>query len=373
MPTPPDAPIKPRRRILVMRYRFIGDTLLTVPFLRNLRAAYPDAQIDMLVAPNSGEVLRDCPYIDELIMFDTTRKHRYENPDGQTQRRNFWHYVQLLRSRRYDTAFVLKRSFSSAGLAFLAGIPERIGFDTEGRGWMLTRRVPYRKGGKDIHEPKEMHEIDAFLSILEAVNVPVQDRHLESWWKPAEAEIADRLLRASAREIEQESGTRAQHVVLHLTSSNTAKQWPLEHAQKLVEWLLKEPHRLIHCLGAPSDAALYKELRKMLPLGQQQRMHIHCGQLNLLESMAFLHHMNLVVGVDSGTLHMAAAAGVPVVALFGPMNEQKWAPPGAAVVSNPVACRPCNLDSPCRFDFECMKGLRPEAVIETIRNYAEFI
>jgi len=347
-----------------MRYRFIGDTLLTVPFLRNLRAAYPDAQIDMLVAPNSGEVLRDCPYIDELLMFDTTRKHRYENPDGQAQRKSFWHYVQFLRSRKYDTAFVLKRSFSSAGLAFLAGIPERIGFDTEARGWMLTRRVPYTKG---------VHEIDSFLNILKAVDVPVYDHHLESWWQPAEAEIADRLLRASAREIEQETGARAQHVVLHLTSSNTAKQWPLHHAQQLAEWLLQEPNRLIHCLGAPSDAALYKELRKSLPLGQQQRLHIHCGQLNLLESMAFLHHMSLVVGVDSGTLHMAAAADVPVVALFGPMDEQKWAPPNAKIVSNPLGCRPCNLDSPCKFDFECMKGLQPEAVIETIKSYAGFV
>lgn len=364
MPTPQDTPIKPRQRILVMRYRFIGDTLLTVPFLRNLRAAYPDAQIDMLVAPNSGEVLRDCPYIDELIMFDTSRKHRYENPDGAPQKRSFWHYVQLLRKRRYDTAFVLKRSFSSAGLAFLAGIPERIGFDTEGRGWLLTHRVPYRSS---------IHEIDSFLSVLKAAKIPVQDRHLESWWQPPEAEIADRLLRASSREVEQSGYPKAQNVVLHLTSSNTAKQWPVSHVQRLTEWLLQQPNRLIHCLGAPSDAALYKELRKALPLGLQQRVHIHCGQLNLLESMAFLHHMDLVVGVDSGTLHMAAAAGVPVVALFGPMDERQWCPPEASVVVNPIACRPCNLSIPCRHDFECMKDLQPEAVIETIKTYAGFV
>ena len=365
MPTSPDTPLKPRQRILVMRYRFIGDTLLTVPFLRNLRTAYPDARIDMLVAPNSGEVLRDCPYIDELLMFDTTRKHHYENPYGQTQRRSFWSYVQLLRQRRYDTAFVLKRSFSSAGLAFLAGIPERIGFDTEGRGWLLTQRVPYPASG--------IHEVDAFLSVLKAAKIPVQERHLESWWKPAEAEIAERLLRASSREVELDGTRKAKHVVLHLTSSNIAKQWPLSHAQALAEWLLSEPNCLIHCLGAPSDADLYRELRKQLPIGLQQRMQIHCGQLNLLESMAFLYHMDLVVGVDSGTLHMAAAAGIPVVALFGPMDERKWAPLDSKVVSNPIGCRPCNLRIKCPNDFECMKGLQPEAVIETIKTYAGFI
>ncbi|MCE3234826.1 MAG: glycosyl transferase, family 9 [Vampirovibrio sp.] len=359
MPTPdnPTRLLKPRRRILVMRYRFIGDTLLTVPFLRNLRAAYPDAVIDMLAAPNSGEVLRDCPYIDELLMFDTTRKHRYENPDGKAHKQSYWSYVQRLRSRRYDTAFVLKRSFSSAGLAFLAGIPERIGFNTEGRGFLLTQGVPYRSG---------VHEVDCFLDVLKAAQIPVQDRHLESWWSPTETHKAEQLLGLVAQAAEGP----LQHVVLHLTSSNQAKQWPQAHAQQLAVWLLENPHRHVHCLGAASDKPLYQEFSQTLSEEQRARFHIHCGQLSLLESMAFLKRMDLVVGVDSGTLHMASAAGVPMVALFGPMDERKWGPMNAAIVREPVACRPCNLDKPCQYDFKCMKDLRPEAVIETIKGYA---
>lgn len=349
--------IKPRQKILVIRYRFIGDTLLTVPFLRNLRAAYPHAQIDMLVAPNSGEVLRDCPYIDELIWFDTTRKHRYEN--GKAEKKSFWHYVKLLRERKYDTAFVLKRSLSSAGLAFLAGIPERIGFDTEGRGFLLTKRVPY---------PKNEHEVDSFLSVLTAAGIPVQDRQLESWWGLAEQAEVERLL----NEISQEDPTVKRHVVLHLTSSNTAKQWPEKHAKELLEWLLSKKDCHVHCLGAPSDRAVYEKLQTETLSAYRKRMHIHCGELSLLESMAFLKQMNLVVGVDSGTLHMAAAAGVPVVALFGPMNDRKWGPINARIVQEPLACRPCDLKKPCPHDFACMKNLRPEAVIETIRIYAGF-
>jgi heptosyltransferase-2 len=352
MSSHPAPVVKPRRRILVMRYRFIGDTLLTVPFLRNLRAAYPEAQIDMLVAPNSGEVLRDCPYIDELIMFDTTRKHRYESGDGKP--RSFWSYARLLRKRRYDTAFVLKRSFSSAALAALAGIPERIGFDTEGRGFLLTRRVPYHK---------EVHEIDSFLAVLQAAGVPVQDRHLESWWQPAEDEQAARLL---------SSQPAARHVVLHLSSSNRAKQWPEAHARTLAEWLLSHSDCHVHCLGAASDASQYEALREQLPEPLRGRLHIHCGNLNLLESMAFLNRMALVVGVDSGTLHMASAVGTQVVALFGPMDERKWSPVGATILSNPVACRPCNLDKPCRFDFQCMQELGPQTVIDEIKNHAGF-
>lgn len=348
---------KPRQKILVIRYRFIGDTLLTVPFLRNLRAAYPDAQIDMLVAPNSGEVLRDCPYINELLWFDTTRKHRYEN--GAAEKKSFWHYVKLLRERQYDTAFVLKRSFSSAALAFLAKIPERIGFNTEGRGLMLTHRVPYRKNE---------HEIESFLSLLQAVSIPVTDRYLESWWGVPETTTAKGII----GKIKTEDPSAKRHVVVHLTSSNTAKQWPDKHAKLLVEWLLSRRDCHVHFLGASSDASHYERLKEEILSAYRKRAHIHCGELSLLESMALLKQMSLVVGVDSGTLHMASAVGVPVVALFGPMNDRKWGPVDARIVQEPLACRPCGLEKPCRHDFACMKNLRPEAVIETIKVYAGF-
>jgi heptosyltransferase II len=187
---------------------------------------------------------------------------------------------------------------------------------------------------------------------------------LESWWQPAEAEKTQRILSALS--------PAEQHVVLHLTSSNEAKQWPEMYALALAEWLLTQPGVQVHCLGAKSDEALYLQLRQNLPEPLRSKMHIHCGHLNLLESMAFLQRMTLVVGVDSGTLHMASAAGTPVVALFGPMDEHKWAPPNATVVTNPVECRPCNLSVPCRHDFRCMKDLRPETVIERIKTYDGF-
>lgn len=345
-----------RRRILVIRYRFIGDTLLTVPFLRHLRASYPSARIDLLAAPQSGELLRACPYIDNLILFDTTRKHRYENADPNEPRRSFWSYVRLLRENRYDTAFVLKRSFSSAALAFLSGIPERIGFNTEGRGFLLTRRVPYARN---------RHEIDCFLDVLRAAGLQEPatgwDRRLESWHSPQDGQVADSRLRAFPP-------GEIRNIVLHLTSSNAAKQWPVTEARKLADWLLSRPNFHIHGLGATSDAPVYEALRAELSGGDdaRARLHNHAGTLSLTESLAFLARMDLVVGVDSGTLHMAAAVGTPVIALFGPMDERKWAPPGAQVITQPMACRPCNLAAPCRHAFACMRDLHAEAVIETI-------
>lgn len=339
MPTPPE-------NILVMRYRFIGDTLLTVPFLRNLRQAYPNARIDMLVGPNSGEILQYCPYIDTLITFDTTRKHLYESTSPDKKTNSFWSYVHLLRENRYDTAFILKRSFSSAALAFMAGIPQRIGFDTENRRLLLTRAVPYRSG---------QHEIQCFLDLLRAEGIPVKNDYLESWWTQAEEDKIHALWISPAG---------ATNILLHLTSSNRAKQWPSEKYIPLAAWLLRQEGVHLHTLGAALDHRLYENLRNALPENCRDRVHNWCGKLTLNESMALIHTMNLAVGVDSGTLHMAAAANVPVVALFGPMDEVKWRPYGKQhqVVTEPLPCQPCDLKTPCNYGYQCMQALSLEKV-----------
>ena len=146
------------KRILILRYRFIGDTILTVPFLRNLRYAEPDAHIVWVVAPGSSEVVQGIPYVDELIYWDPVTIHA----DSRGTHRTFGdklRFILGLRSQKFDKVYVLKRSLSSALMAFFSGARERIGFDTEGRGFLLTKRVPYRH---------DQHEVENFLDVLRA-------------------------------------------------------------------------------------------------------------------------------------------------------------------------------------------------------------
>jgi heptosyltransferase-2 len=154
----------------------------------------------------------------------------------------------MLRREGYDTAFVLKRSFSSALLALLSGIPERIGFNTEFRGFLLTRRVPYHKG---------RYERDCFLDLLRAVDIPVADTRLESWWnKEEEAEVQKWM--ASYKD--------NPNVVLHVTSSNRAKNWSLEKFARLANHFLREVDSdngtHLHMLGASRDANTVESLRQ---------------------------------------------------------------------------------------------------------------
>jgi len=304
------------QKILVMRYRFIGDTVLLIPFLKQLKEAFPKAVIDVLVAPNSGEVLTHCPYINQLLYFDTTRKHQYEGPADQKPQ-SFWSYVSLLRRNQYDCAFVLKRSFSSALLAFLAGIPQRIGFNTEGRGWLLTHRVPY---------DKEKHESECFLDTLRAINGPTRPPVLDAWLTDTHKQQAETLLN-NALTPEQRHQPK---LLIHVTASNAEKCWPNEFWTALIPWLLETFSITLHCAGALGDQSAYDPLFKSLTQAQQKRCFNWCGQTTLLESQALLSHMDGAIGVDSGTLHLATAVSVPVIALFNKPNASKWAPLSAS-------------------------------------------
>lgn len=336
------------KKILVIRYRFIGDTVLTIPFLRNLRRAYPDTQIDMLVGPVSGDVLLDCPYIDNLIYFDTTRKHKYENTDEK--RKTFFSYVKLLRENKYDKAFVLKRSFSSALLAFLAGIKERIGFNTEGRGFLLTKRILY---------VKNRHEVECFLDVLKGDGVEIRDDYLENWISPKSEEKIQEIL--SNYDL-----TGKAKVVIHATSGNINKQWPDESFAKVIEFLSNEKDCQIFFTGTAKDSEVYEKILGFIDVELKNKPINLCGELSIQDSTALINKIDFVIGSDSGTLHIAASLNIPVIGIYGPMNPKKWVAWGE--IHKPIKldlpCIPCDLKNECDKDYACIKYITPELVIK---------
>lgn len=343
-----------KKKILVMRYRFIGDTILTVPFLRNLRNAYPEAQIDMLVAPVSGEIIEKCPYVDNFIYFDTSKKHRYENKDGQTKK-DFWCYVKLLKEQKYDKAYVLKRSFSSAFLAFAAGIRERIGFNTEARGFLLTKRVSYLEN---------RHEIDCFLDVLKADGVEIKDNYLENWLDDKEIEKVKSILTENGVNIEDHC---CKKVIVHATSGNRKKEWSKERWAEVIQWLSDEKAVQVLFNGTKNDSTTYCEIMSHLE-NNGVELKIPpvnlCGMFNLRETLAFTELCDLLVGCDSGNLHIAASVKTPVIGLYGPMNTTKWKAFGESdvIIKTDLPCQPCSLKKKCSRDYQCIKDITVERV-----------
>jgi len=317
--------------ILVLRYRFIGDTILTVPFLRNLRRAYPEARIDLMVAPYSSDVLRGIPYVDEFIVYDPPTIHA----DSGGRHRSLLskvRFVSGLRKRKYDKAYVLKRSFSSAVIAFLAGPRERIGFDTEGRGFLLTKRIPYRQ---------DQHEVRNFLDVLRADGVPVVDEHLEAWLTPAESGFAETFL------AERGISPGQRIVGIHPFCANQIRAWHEDNFVETANVLQERFGVRILLLGGKRD----RHMAEGIAAGIRPAPVAAVGQTDLRQSMALLSKCSLLICNDSGIMHLGAALNLPLIALFGPQSPVKFGPWGerSRILYKRFPCSPCRQ----KFFEEC--------------------
>ena len=238
------------QKILVNSLPLHRRYILTVPFLRNLRYAYPNAQIDVLVGPQSGEVLEGCPYINNLITYDTTRFHKYDS--GKGKKKSFWSYVFSLRQKNYDTAFILKRSWSSALLALLLGCKNRIGYATEGRQIILTNSVVF---------DTNMHEIDSTLTVLEQAGIPIENRFMEGFVSEVEEESIRQYL-----EPRKKADQSAERVLIHAAAAHPDKLYPLSSWAQIVKELHDQHGFTPYFTGASQDFALYEELQELAEL-----------------------------------------------------------------------------------------------------------
>jgi heptosyltransferase II len=343
-----------KKRILVLRYRFIGDTILTVPFLRNLRRAEPDAWIAWLVAPGSCEAVLGIPYVDELLFWDPATTYA----DCRNTHRTFASkiaFIRELRSMRFDKAYVLKRSLSSALIALLSGARDRIGFDTEGRGMLLTRKVPYRK---------DRHEVLNFLDLLEADGIPVTDDHLEAWLSDDEREFAaDFLSRHGVAEGEL-------LVAIHPFAANQTRAWHEENFAAVANELQRRYRARIVIIGGPRDQELGRYFAdSILPAPVMA-----VGSSSLRQTMALLARCSLLICSDSGIMHLGAALNIPLVALFGPQSPVKFGPWGekCQVIHKGFPCSPCKqkffqeCEPSPRMKPACMEDIRVAEVLDAI-------
>jgi heptosyltransferase-2 len=299
-------------RILVVCTRYIGDTVLAIPFLRNLRRAYPHARIDVCAEGGARAVLADCPYVDELVA--------WRRPAGRRSIARSLAAIRTqaawLRSRGYDRAYLLKRSLSGALLASLAGIPHRVGFAADGRMLLTTAIAPSR--GR--------HQAARYLDLLRADELPVDDGRNENWITPAAAARAATLLAPLP--------AGRSKVFLAVRSTAKEKHWPLDRWAMLVTRLVHERHAEVVLCGAPDDLPTHDALRQAVGPAVAAHVHDLTAEISLRDTGALMARMDLCIGVDTGLVHLAASHDVPVVVLFGPTDPNRWSPwtPRATVV-----------------------------------------
>ena len=300
MPWPDLRPL----RILVIRYRFIGDTVLAIPALRNLREAFPNAVIDVLAEPVSGDTLAHCPYKNELLYYAPRLKgERKRNAPFPT---STWAAARFLRARRYDRCYILRRSFSSAILPLLAGIPHRVGFSSEGRAWLLQRSTPY----------PDKHEVECFLDVLRADDIPITSTRNENWTDPATDARVDARLVNNGRF----------RVFVCAKSVFDLKDWAPERFAEVITWLLSDRNGEVHFCDSPGNAGYYAQILAGVPADLRPHCHDWSRDLSIREAGSLMRRMQLCLGIDTGFIHIAASFHVPVVGLYGPLEPWRWHP-----------------------------------------------
>lgn len=332
-------------RVLAVRLDNIGDVLMLGPSLRALRAAMPRAHITLMASRAGAQVAPLLPWIDDVIVHRAAWQElsREEAPDPKVQLL----LAEALAERHFDAAFIFtsfsQSPYPAAHVAYLAGIPRRIGQSKEWGGQMLTHLVP--------PVPDETHQVDRNVHLLESVGIPVDDLRLEIDVPPDARQQAHRVLaRPQAR--------RRPYIVVAPGASCPARRWPLPRFAEAAELLRERTGADVVVAGSAKEAPHAAQLAERVP----GAISI-AGQTSIAALAAVIDEAALVVCNDSAPVHLADAAGTPTVVTFsGTELRSQFAPRStpAVVLGRMTACTPCHEFS-CERHLACL-DIRPEEV-----------
>lgn len=329
--------------ILVVQTAFIGDVILTLPLVQVLKEYFAFSNIDVVVVPRAAELLANHPAIGETIVYDKR--------GADAGWKGFKRLLQVIRSKKYDLALLPHRSLRSGLLAFLAGIPLRIGFSKSVARPFYSKSVKLEKG---------LHEIERNLSLLGGIGIEHHQKVLPDLYPSEQAKKkVDRLL--------ADFGLSDAHNLIGIAPGTVwnTKRWLEEGFAVLIKQLSENGWKSV-LLGGKGDEALCSEI---LALSGDTHAHSLAGKLSLLESAELLRRCRSLVSNDSAPMHLAVAMRTPVVAIFGAtVPAFGFAPYGehdVVVETRGLSCRPCSNHGgeKCPIKtFECMKQITPEKV-----------
>jgi heptosyltransferase-2 len=314
------------RRLLVRAPNWVGDVVLSLPAVRDLRRAFPGARLTVLARPWVAGIYGAVPEVDEV------RESRGFRTDVREVRGVF------------DAAVLLPNSIGTALVPWAAGTKERWGFATDGRGVLLTRapRVPAAVRGQS--------QVYYYRAMLAGVGIDVS--------APADATLrCPDEWRDRGRALLGEDGP---WLGLNPGASfGTAKRWRPERYGAVGDLVSRRTGAKVVLVGGQAERALAEAIAG----GMAVRPRILTGETSLADLVGVLSCLRAFVTNDSGPMHLAAALGVPLVAVFGSTDWRETAPvsPRATVVREPVDCAPCMLRE-CPIDHRCMRAVSVDRV-----------
>jgi heptosyltransferase-2 len=343
--TPPSPPIE---RLVIRAPNWLGDAVLALPAMAAVRAHWPGADITVAAPAGIAALFREDTIARPNRVLDLSGKHS--------------EVTAALRSGGFDACLLFPNSFRAAWQARRAGIPHRWGYGTANRRWLLTRvsRKPARGEAR--------HQADYYRSLVRGLDVPCDQDASDAF--PLVRPTSSSAARADA--LLRQHGWKDGDAILAMlpgAAYGQAKQWPADRMAETAARLSRDRRLRCVLLGAshdtPAARAIESWLRTQAP-EQAGRVIDLVGRTNLGALAGVLDRAAACLSNDSGGMHLAAALGRPVVAIFGPTDERATAPLGNhTVLVEPVFCRPCQLRD-CPIDHRCMKRITVQRVLDAV-------
>lgn len=322
-------------RILVRSTNWIGDAVMTTPALKAVRETFPDARITVVANPLVAQLFEFHPDCDEVIEYDRQGRHA-----GLT---GFLRFVATLRGRKFDCAILFQNAIEAALMAFLAGVPNRAGFITDGRSLLLNYPVPISE------TERALHHTDYYLHMLAQCGVTTTGKQQTLALRPDEIRWA------------AETFPQGRFVVINPGAAyGSAKRWVPERFAEVADCLVSRYGLSVVLSGGPGEIEIGADIAKAMRSPHQNVI----GKTSVRQMMALLAASSLMITNDSGPMHVAAAFGVPMVAIFGPTDHTTTSPWGTRtqIVRHAVECSPCMLRQ-CPIDHRCMQRVTVEDVL----------
>jgi heptosyltransferase II len=322
-------------RLVVRAPNWLGDAVMAIPAMAAVRRAFEGRAIVLAavpsIAPLFEEITPAAP--DEVLAIDRRRE------------------PAQLRGTKADAVLLLPNSFGSAWIARRSGIAERWGYRASGRGALLTRTVRRPRG--------HVHHVQYYLDLVRGLGIDATDDRPRIQPHPATLAKADAILVAAGTA----PGTPMVGFAPGAAYGN-AKRWPPERVAEVIAGLARQGVGAL-LVGADADRATGRAIESSLPAGTPLVNLI--GRTPLRQLVGVIARCRAFVSNDSGAMHVAAALGVPLTAIFGPTDERATRPAAenADLLVRDVFCRPCMLRE-CPIDHRCMKRIDVDAVLQSV-------
>ncbi|MBU1343405.1 MAG: lipopolysaccharide heptosyltransferase II [Proteobacteria bacterium] len=336
----------PRAKIMIRAANWVGDAIMTTPVIRAVRKNFPKAVITVLAKPWVIPVYENNPYIDKIFVYDSNIRHK-KGVGTLT-------LVRELKACRFDLAILMQNAFEAGLISFLAGIKERVGYNTDARGFLLNRSIKLNPA------LKKGHLIDYYIGILKGVCLADDGRDLDLFLSESDRVFADRFL-----ELKRFDLSRPVIGINPGATGGTAKRWFPERYADICKKLTQKFKVKVLIFGGPADVKLGDYIAG---LSEGCCVNI-AGTTTLGQAFALIKKCSLFITNDSGLMHAAAALDINQVAVIGSTDHIATCASNqnSVMVRVPVPCSPCLKDE-CPKDHECMDKISVDMVMETCES-----